>query len=87
MRQIENLEFCNRILNEEETFKVSLKGCIRKELNELLKILEQEKQVESDTEDGFTIVKADNIGETEEEMKRRSSENDPISHEIKAKVV
>ena len=85
MRQIENLEFCNRILNEEETFKVSLKGSIRKELNELLKILEQEKQVESDTEDGFTIVKADNIGETEEEMKRRSSENDPISQEIKAK--
>ena len=85
MRQIENLEFCNRILNEEETFKVSLKGSIRKELNELLKILEQEKQVESDTEDGFTIVKADNIGETEEEMKRRSSENDPISPEIKAK--
>ena len=85
LRQIENLEFCNRILNEEETFKVSLKGSIRKELNELLKILEQEKQVESDTEDGFTIVKADNIGETEEEMKRRSSENDPISHEIKAK--
>ena len=85
MRQIENLEFCNTILNEEETFKVSLKGSIRKELNELLKILEQEKQVESDTEDGFTIVKADNIGETEEEMKRRSSENDPISHEIQAK--
>ena len=87
LRQIENLEFCNRILNEEETFKVSLKGSIRKELNELLKILEQEKQVESDTEDGFLIVKAkaDNIGETEEEMKRRSSENDPIRHEIKTK--
>ena len=84
LRQIENLEFCNRILNEEETFKVSLKGSIRKELNELLTILEQEKKDESDTEDGFTIVKADLLVE-KEEMKRRSSENDPISHEIKAK--
>ena len=85
LRQIENLEFCNRILNEEETFKVSLKGSIRKELNELLTILEQEKKDESDTEDGFTIVKADHLVETEE-MKRRSSVNESIiSHEIKVK--
>ena len=85
LRQIENLEFCNRILNEEETFKVSLKGSIRKELNELLTILEQEKKDESDTEDGFTIVKADHLVE-KEEMKRRSSENESIiSHEIKVK--
>ena len=85
LRQIENLEFCNRILNDEETFKVSLKGSIRKELNELLTILEQEKKDESDTEDGFTIVQADHIAEEEEEMKRRSSETEPISHDIKVK--
>ena len=84
LRQIENLEFCNRILNDEETFKVSLKGSIRKELNELLTILEQEKKDESDTEDGFTIVQADHLGE-KDEMKRRSSENELISHEIKVK--
>ena len=85
LRQIENLEFCNRILNDEETFKVSLKGSIRKELNELLTILEQEKKDETDTEDGFTIVQADHIAEEEEEMKRRSSETEPISHDIKVK--
>ena len=81
LRQIENLEFCNRILNDEETFKVSLKGSIRKELNELLTILEQEKKDESDTEDGFTIVQADHIAE--EEMKDEGKdEKDPKALKI-----
>ena len=75
LRQIEVLEYSNRQLNHEELLKVTKKDSLRAELSELVKAIESDKETE-ETEDGFTVLKAEDIKSVEiQEMKRRASEN------------
>ena len=75
LRQIEVLEYSNRQLNHEELLKVTKKDLLRAELSELVKVIEIDKETE-EIEDGFTVLKAEDIKSVDtQEMKRRASEN------------
>ena len=77
LRQIEVLEYSNRQLNNEELLKVTKKDLLRTELSELVKAIESDIETE-ETEDGFTVLKAEDIiikSVDTQEMKRRASEN------------
>ena len=76
LRQIEVLEYSNRILNHEELQKVNKKDTLRIELSDLLKALQSAEEIDCpEVEDGFTILKAEDLNSVvSDEMKRRASE-------------